>query len=80
MKYAETLIDARNVQQRYPARVYLKNGNLHFVREEYVRNSYKNRFIRYIYDFKTKKITKDRKLENYTSFEVRKLYKGCEQF
>ena len=28
MKYAETLIDARNVQQRYPARVYIKNGNL----------------------------------------------------
>lgn len=80
MKYAETLIDARNVQQRYPARVYIKNGNLHFVREEYVENSYKNRFIRYVYDFKTKKITKDRKLENYTSFEVKKLYRGCERF
>lgn len=80
MKYAETLIDARNVQQRYPARVYKKDGKLHFVREEYVRNSYKNRFIRYIYDFETKKITKDKKLENYTNFDVKKLYKGSERF
>ena len=80
MKYAETLIEARNVEERYPARVYKKDGKLHFVREEYVPNSYKNKFIRYIYDFKTKKITKDKKLENYTNFDIRKLYKGSEQF
>lgn len=80
MKYAETLIDSRSVQQRYPARVYMKNDKLHFVREDYVRNSYKNKFIRYVYDFKTKTITKDKKLENYTSYEIKKLYKDWERF
>lgn len=80
MKYAETLIDSRSVQQRYPARVYMKNDKLHFVREDYVRNSYKNKFVRYVYDFKTKTITKDKKLENYTSYEIKKLYKDWERF
>lgn len=80
LKYAETLIDAKNVQQRYSARVYKKDNKLHFVKEEYVRNSYKNKFIRYSYDLKSKQMTRDRKLENYTSFDVRREYKSWEKF
>ncbi len=80
LKYAETLIDAKNIQQRYSARVYKKDNRLHFVKEEYIRNSYKNKFIRYSYDLKNKQITRDRKLENYTSFDVRREYKSWEKF
>lgn len=79
-KYAETLIEAKAVEQRYPAKIYLKGDKLHFIKEEYVRNSYRNKFIRYIYDFKTKKITRDRKLENYTSFDIRREYRNWQKF
>ena len=79
-KYAETLIDAKAVEQLYPAKIYLKGDKLHFIKEEYVRNSYRNKFIRYIYDFKTKKIVRDRKLENYTSFDIRREYRTWQKF
>ena len=80
IKYAETLIESGNVQQRYPARAYIKNDKLHFVREEYIKNSFKNKFTRYTYDFKTKKIIRDKKIENYTSYDVRKEYKDWKKF
>lgn len=80
IKYAETLIEAGNSEQYYPARIYRKGDEIHFIKEEYVKNSYKNRFIRYIYNFKTKKLTRDKKLENYTSFDIRKQYRGWEKF
>lgn len=81
IKYAETLIDEKDIkQQYYPARIYKKDDKIHFIKEEYVRNSFRNKFIRYVYDLKTKKITKDRKLENYTSFDIRKEYKNWQKF
>ena len=81
IKYAETLIDTKAVQQQYyPARIYKKDDKIHFIKEEYIRNSFKNKFIRYIYDLKTKKIVKDRKLENYTSFDIRREYKNWQKF
>lgn len=80
IKYAETLIEANIVEQRYPAKIYLKGDKLHFIKEEYIRNSYRNKFIRYIYDFKTKKIIRDRRLENYTRFDIRREYKTWQKF
>ena len=81
IKFAEVLIDTKTAkQQYYPIRIYKKDNKIHFIKEEYIKNSFRNKFVRYIYDLKTKKIIKDRRIENYTSLDLRREYKNWQKF